>query len=126
LHLTMQSDLSLRERWTEAAKPLTQALQDCVNRRLGSNAEMLEKVRRLAAFAKAVHADENAVMADHGIPAPAHGGLDGDLDRGIADDGLLLGLRQLQEKLQGGHRNHPRRDAALGKLLLSGDRDLDL
>src|SRR5215813_12672624 len=57
-------------------KPSAQAFQNCVNRGLGGNAEMLEKVLGWATFAESVHADEDAVMADHGIRAPAHGGLD--------------------------------------------------
>src|SRR6201991_2570579 len=93
-------------------QPSAQAFLDCVNRGLGSNAEVLVKVLGRAAFAKAMHADENAVMADHGVPAPAHRGLDRDLDGGIADDGLLLLLGQRQQQFERGYRDHPRRDAA--------------
>src|SRR5215475_6768750 len=84
-----------RKRWQLAsafwalAQLSTQAFQNCVNRGLGGNAEMLEKVLGRAAFAEAVHADEDAVMADHGVPAPADRCLDRDLDGGVADHGLL-------------------------------------
>src|ERR1700757_4423533 len=57
-----------------ATRALTQSFQHSVNGGLGGNAETLEKVLARRAGAKAVHADEDAVLADHGIPAPAHGG----------------------------------------------------
>ena len=45
-------DDSLGSPFRGLAQPLAQAFQDCVNRRLGSNAEVLEKVLGLAAFAE--------------------------------------------------------------------------
>ena len=87
---------------------------------------MLVEVLVRRAGAEAVHADEDAVRADHGVPAQAHGGLDRDLHRGVADDGLAPLVRLRQEELQRRHRDDARGDAALGQLLLRGDRDLDL
>src|SRR5205814_6650418 len=58
-----------------------QALQGSVNRSLGGNAEVLEKVLGRRAGAEAVHAHEFTILADHGVPAPAHGGFDRDLHR---------------------------------------------
>src|ERR1700704_2515939 len=108
------------------AQPLAQAAQNSVNRSLGGNSEVLVKVLGGRACSKGVHADKFAILADHGIPAPAHGGLDRDLDRGIADDRLLALGRLRQPEFQRGPRDHARRNAALGELLLGGDRDLDL
>src|SRR5439155_16161078 len=106
--------------------PSTQALQGSVNRGLSGNSEVLEKVLRRGTGPETVHAHEFTVGSDHGVPAPAHRGFDRDLDRGVADDGLAAvgGLRQQQ--FQRGHRDHPRRDAALGELLLGRHRNLDL
>ncbi len=87
---------------------------------------MLEQVLGRGAGAETVHADKCAIGPDHGVPAPAYRGLDRHLDGRVADDRLLLVLRLRQQQFQRGHRNHPRRDAALGKLFLRGDRDLDL
>src|SRR5258708_37325540 len=67
------------------SQPLAESLQRCVYRSLGGNSEVLEKVLGRRAFAEAMHADEFAIMADHGVPAPAHRGLDRDLDRGFAN-----------------------------------------
>src|SRR6186713_3268907 len=61
--------------------PSPQAFQGSVNCSLGGNAEVLEKVLGRRAGAKAVHAYEFTIRPDHGIPAPAHGGLDRDLHR---------------------------------------------
>src|SRR6516165_3655138 len=108
------------------SRPSAQALQNCVNGCLGSNAEVLEKVLARRAGAEPVHADKDAVLADHGIPAPAHGGLDCDLDRGLADDRALPFHRLRQKQLQRRHGYDSRRDAAFGKLLLGIDRDLHL
>src|SRR4051794_7826397 len=77
-----------------------QPLQRSVNRGLGGNAKMLEQVLGRRAGAKTVHADEFAILSDHLVPAPAHRGLDRDLDLRIADDGALLGLILRQQQFQ--------------------------
>src|SRR6185312_11441551 len=87
---------------------------------------MLEQVLGGRAGAKAVHADEFTVPADHRIPAPTHRRLDRDLDRSLADDRLLTVGRLRQQQFERGHRYHARRYAASFKLLLRGYRDLDL
>src|SRR3954471_11403486 len=119
-------DGSLGSSFSQQSQPLPQAFQGSVNGGLGGNSEVLEKVLGGGAATKTVHAHEFTIMADHGIPAPAYRGLDGDLDRGVADDGLLpvCGLRQQQ--FERGHRDHPRRDATLSELLLGRHSDLDL
>src|SRR6202790_3281297 len=74
------------------SQPSAQALQRCADRRLGGNSEMLVELLGGRAGAEAVHAYKCAIVADHRIPAPPDRGLDRDLDRGIADDRLLLPL----------------------------------
>src|SRR6185437_4635667 len=89
------------------SQPLAQALQRCVYRSLGGNAEVLEKVLGRRACPETVHTDELAIVADHGIPAPAHGGLDRDLDRRLADQGLQFVFRLRQHQFERRHRDHP-------------------
>src|SRR6266436_3692362 len=108
------------------AQPLAQALQGGVNRSLGGNSEVLVKILGRRTGAETVHAHEFAILADHGVPTPAHRGLDRDLHRRVADDRLLTRRRLRQQQFERGHRHHPRRDAAFGQLLLGGHRDLDL
>src|SRR5688572_26382262 len=91
-------DGSLGRPFSRQSQPSAQALQSSVNGGLGSNSEMLEKVLGGGAGTKTVHAHKFTILADHGIPAPAHRGLDRDLDRGVADNRLppLRRLRQQQ------------------------------
>src|SRR5258705_7739983 len=111
--------------FSRQSQPSPQALQGSVNRSLSGNSKMLEKVLGRRAGAKAVHADKFPILPNHGIPAPAHRGLDCDLDRGIADDRPPAVRRLRQQQFQRGHRHDPGRDAAFGELLLGRDRDLD-
>src|SRR5215475_14028471 len=78
--------------------PSPQAFQGSVNSSLGGNAKVLEKVLGRRAGAESMHAHEFTIPADHSVPAPAYGGLDGNLHRRVTDDGLLPlgGLRQQQ------------------------------
>src|SRR5580693_6154577 len=115
-----------RSPFSRRSQLFAQALQNCINRGLSGNSKVLEKVLGRRAGAEAMHADKCAILADHGVPAPAYRGLDRDLDRGLADDRLLLVRRLRQQQFERGHRHHPRRNAALRQLLLRGDRDLDL
>src|SRR5882672_10120691 len=93
-----------RSRWglgspfSQQSQPSAEALQGSVNDGLGGNSEVLEKVLGGRAGTETVHAYEFTILADYGIPAPAHRGLDGDLDRRIADNGLppVRRLRQQQ------------------------------
>src|SRR3954454_9712242 len=119
-------DGSLGSPFSRQSQPSAQAFQGSVNGGLGGNFKELEKVLGGGAATKTVHAHEFTIMADHGIPAPAYRGLDGDLDRGVADDGLAPVRRLRQQQFERAHRNHPRRIAALGQLLLGGHRDFDL
>src|SRR5882762_279764 len=73
---------SKRTRWRfpspflRQAQPSAQALQGSVNRSLGGNSEVLVKVLGRRAGAETMHAYEFTIVADHGVPAPAHRGLD--------------------------------------------------
>src|SRR5258707_4509427 len=89
-----------------------QALQSGVNRSLGGNSEVLVKVLGGGAGAETVHAHEFAILADHGVPAPAHRGFDRDLDRRVADDRALWLRRPRQQPFERGHRPPPRRGTA--------------
>src|SRR5271169_5164064 len=89
--------------------PSAQAFQNCVNGGRGGNSEVLVKVLGRTAFAETMHADKNAIVSDHGIPAPADRGLDRDFHGGVADHGLLPVVRLRQQQFQRGHRDHPRR-----------------
>src|SRR4030081_443688 len=71
------------------AQPSAQAFQGGADRSLSGNPEMLVEFLGGGAGAETVHADKYAILPDHGIPTPAHRGLDRDLDRGIADNSLL-------------------------------------
>src|SRR5260221_11021467 len=86
-------DMKLPSPFSGQAQPSAQALQGSVNRSLGGNPEMLVKILGGCAGAETVHADKYAIVTDHGIPAPAHGGFDCDLDRGVAAGRLLFLLR---------------------------------
>src|ERR1700722_16647447 len=68
----------LRSPFSGQSQPSPQTLQNCVNRSLGRNAEVLVKVLGRGAGAKTMHAHEFAILADHGNPAPADRGLDRD------------------------------------------------
>src|SRR5579862_1611245 len=103
----------------------SEALENCVYRSLRGYAKVLEKVLGRPALAETMHADEDTVLADHRVPAPADRGLDRHLDGSVADDRLSPFRRLRQEQFERGHRDHPSRDAALGKLLLRVHRDLD-
>src|ERR1700716_2547615 len=92
------------------AQPSAQALQGGVDRSLGGNSEVLVKVLGGGAGAETVHAYEFAILADHGVPAPAHRGFDRDLDRCVADNRLLAFRWLRQQQFERGHRHHPRRD----------------
>src|SRR6478609_6941464 len=118
-------DGSLGRPFSRQSQPSAQALQSSVNGGLGGNSEMLKKVLGGGAGTKTVHAHKFTIRADHGIPTPAHRGLDRDLDRGVADDGLPPLRRLRQQQFERGHRDRPRRDAAFSELFLGGHRDLD-
>ena len=72
-----------------------------------------------------MHADEGAVGTDHGVPALAHGGLDADFDRRIADDGGRSASGCLGEQFEAGHRHNAGGNAARGQKLLGLDGDGD-
>src|SRR6478752_2574688 len=93
-------DDGLGSPFSQQAQPSAQAFQGSVNRSLGSNAEVLVKVLGGGAGAEAVHTHEFTILADHGVPTPAHGSLDRDLDRRVADNGLLTVCRLCQQQFQ--------------------------
>src|SRR6266702_333653 len=100
-------DRALPSPFSGQAQPSPQAFQGSANRSLGGNSEVLEKVLGGRAGSETVHAHEFAILADHGVPAPAHRGLDRDLDRRVTDDRLLPVRRLRQQQFQRGHRHHP-------------------
>src|SRR4029077_2034118 len=79
-----------------------------------------------AARAEAVHADEGAFDADDGVPPLADAGLDGDADRGFADDAASRGLVAREEELEARHRHHARAMALRLEEVARLHRDLDL
>src|SRR3954452_25139547 len=93
---------------------------------LGGDAEVLVKVLVGRAGAKPMHADENSVRADDRIPAEAHGRLDRNLDRRIADDAGADFLGLSKEKVERRHRYNAYGEALFIEKLLSRERDLDL
>src|SRR3954453_7602910 len=119
-------DGSLGRPFFRQSQPSAQAFQGSVNGGLGGNSKVLEKVLGGGAGTETGHAYEFTILTDHGIPAPAHCGLDRDLDRRIADNGVPPVRRLRQQQFERGHRDPPRRDAAFRQLLLGGHRDLDL
>src|SRR4029079_12463031 len=93
-------DTGLGSPFSQQSQPSAQALQGSVNGGLGGNSEVLEKVLGGGAGTETVHAHEFTIRADHGIPAPAYRGLDGDLDRRVADDGLAPVCRLRQQQFE--------------------------
>src|SRR5271167_3289587 len=77
-----------------------QALCRSRNHRLGGDAEMRVEVLGRGAGAEAGHADEDAIRPDHSVPAEPDRGLDRDLDRSVADHGLALRYRLLQQQIE--------------------------
>src|SRR5690606_28934633 len=63
--------------------------------------------------AEAAHTDEQTVRPDKAVPALTDTRLDGDPDRGAADDGLLIVLILLLEQLETGNGDDARRMATL-------------
>src|SRR4051812_10944028 len=80
-----------------------QPLQRRVNRRLGGNSEVLEKVLGGRTGAEAVHADKFAIGPDNRIPAEPDRGFDRDLDRRGADDRATPLRRLRQQQVERGH-----------------------
>src|SRR5918995_1374217 len=78
--------------------------EDLLDDRLGGDAEVPVEILIGRARAKSGHADEDSVGSDDRIPAEAHGGLDRDLDRRIADDAGTDVLGLSQEEVERGHR----------------------
>ncbi|MNL68552.1 hypothetical protein D3C87_1932900 [compost metagenome] len=71
------------------------------------------------------HADEGTVAADEMIPTLADAGFDGDLDRRVADDRLLVVFALFGKELEAGNRDDAGRDALGGQCLASLDGDFD-
>src|SRR5665213_3018282 len=92
-----------------------QALCRSLDHGRGGDAEMRIEVLGRGAGAEAMHADEDAIRADHRVPAEPDRGLDRNLDRGVADDRLALRLRLLQQQIERRHRHHPCGDAGGGR-----------
>src|SRR5438477_508802 len=81
--------------------PSTQALQGSVNRGLSGNSEVLEKVLRRGTGPETVHAHEITIGSDHGVPAPAHGDLDGIAGPEHAHVGHGAQCREVLDRLVG-------------------------
>src|SRR6266581_6154537 len=90
-------DRALPSPFSGQSQPSPQAFQGSANRSLGGNSEVLEKVLGGRAGTETVHAHEFAILADHGVPAPAYRCLDRDLDRRVTDDRLLPVRRLCQQ-----------------------------
>src|SRR4051812_1205302 len=100
--------------------------QHLVGDGLGRDPEVPVEVLVGCARAETLHADEDAVGADHGVPAEAHRRLDRDLDRRIANDPAADWFRLGEQQVERGHRNHPGRHAAPGEQRLRPKRNLEL
>src|SRR5215210_7949647 len=100
--------------------------QHLVGDGLGRDPEVPVEVLVGRARPETLHADEEPVGADHGVPAEAHRRLDRDLDRRIANDPAADWFRLGKQQVERGHRDDARRHAAPGQDLLGSERDLDL
>src|SRR5688572_7062915 len=97
-----------------------------VGHRLRRNSEVTVKILVGRAGPKPLHADEDAVVADDRVPAPAHGGLDGHLHGRVADHFPAHVLGLAQEQVERRHRHDARRHAPLDEEFLRAERNLDL
>ncbi len=107
-------------------RPIVQQLFGRFRRRLGGYAEVLVEIGNLAAGAKTVHADEDAVEADEAVPAEANAGLDGDFHLGFSDDLGLVGVVLRLEQFEARHRHDAHGVAVPDQKIAGIDRNLDL
>lgn len=97
----------------------------CGNNRFHGDAEVLEEILGRARGTEGLHADEGTLRTDEVIPAFAHAGFDGNLDRRIADNRGLVGFRLVEEEFDAGDGNDARRDALAIKRRLGFQRQFD-